>query len=118
MVKALNQDEALGLDGFSYGLVQSCWEILKEDMNIFHDFHATGKFEMSLNATFIPLIPKKTKAVDVKDFCPISLVRGVYKIISKALAYRLKAVLEKVISMSHNAFIRARQILVSVIIAN
>jgi hypothetical protein len=33
------------------------------------------------------------------------------KIISKALANRLKSVLGKIISNSHNAFIRGRQIL-------
>jgi hypothetical protein len=44
--------------------------------------------------------------VDVKDFCPISLVGGVYKIISTVLANWLKKVLEKIISSSQNAFIR------------
>lgn len=47
-------------------------------------------FEKSLNATFIALIPKKTRAIDLKDFHPISLVSGVYKIIAKVLANRLK----------------------------
>jgi hypothetical protein len=49
-----------------------------------------GSFEKSINATFISLIPKKAGAVDIKDFRPISLVGGVYKIISKVLANRLK----------------------------
>jgi hypothetical protein len=47
-------------------------------MNVFHEFHARGKFERYFNATFILLIPKKARAVDLKYFCPISLVRGVY----------------------------------------
>lgn len=43
---------------------------------------------------------------------------GVYKIIAKVLANKLKMVLEKIISTSQNAFIRERQILDSVFIAN
>lgn len=43
---------------------------------------------------------------------------GVYKIISKALAHRLKSMSEKVISRYRNAFTRGGQILDSVLIAN
>jgi len=68
--------------------------------------------------TFIALIPKSPGAVDPKDFCPISLESGIYKIIAKILANRLKMVLEKIISKSQNAFIRGRQILDLVLFAN
>jgi hypothetical protein len=59
-----------------------------------------------LNATFIALIPKKVGAVEVKDFCPISLVSGIYKIIMKVLVNRLKIVMENITSKTQNAFIR------------
>jgi hypothetical protein len=35
-------------------------------MGVFHDFHARAKFEKSLNVTFIALILKKLRAIDVK----------------------------------------------------
>jgi hypothetical protein len=87
-------------------------------MVVFSEFHNRRQFEKSFNATFVSLIQKKTEAVDVKDFRPISLVEGVYKLISKVLANRLKSVLGKIISNSQNAFIGDRQILDSVRIAN
>jgi hypothetical protein len=45
-------------------------------------------------------------------------VGGIYKIIAKVLANRLKSVLEKVISKSQSAFIMGRQILDPILIAN
>jgi hypothetical protein len=60
VVKALNSDKALGPNGFSMAFFQACWDILKDDIiKVFYDFHARGKFERSLNATFIALILKK-----------------------------------------------------------
>lgn len=37
-------------------------------MEVFHDFHVRDKFARSLNATFIVLISKISKAADLKDF--------------------------------------------------
>jgi hypothetical protein len=54
----------------------------------------------------------------MKDFRPISLVGSLYKIIAKVLANRLKEVLNKVISKTQSAFIKERQILDPILIAN
>jgi hypothetical protein len=68
--------------------------------------------------TFVALIPKKTGAMEIKDFCPISLVSGVYKIISKVLTSWLKSVLGKLVSQMQSAFVPSRQILDSILMAN
>jgi hypothetical protein len=97
-------------DCFSMAFFQVWWEVIKTNvMGVFHDFHATSKFEKNLNATFIALIPKKNGAMDLKDFRPISLMSGVYKIITKVLANKLRRVVEKIISKPQNAFVKGRQ---------
>jgi hypothetical protein len=119
VVMTMEGDKARGPDGFSIAFFHFCWEVVKEDiMKIFKEFHAKGKFEASLNSTFISLIPKIPSASEMKDFNPISLVGGFYKIIAKVLANRLKGVLEKVISKMQSAFIKGRQILDPILIAN
>jgi hypothetical protein len=106
VIRELNGDKAPGPDGFTMAFFQKCWDILKYDiMTVFAEFHSQGKFEKSFNATFVSLIPKKTGAMGVKDFRPISLIGGIYKIISKVLANRFKSIFGKIISNSQNAFI-------------
>ena len=84
---------------------------------MFQNFHTQAVFEKSLNASFLALIPKKVDAMEVKDFRPISLVGGIYKIISKVLANRFRRVAHGLISNSQNAFVKGRQILDFILIA-
>ena len=56
---------------------------------VFEEFYQHSKFEKSLYATFIALIPKKNGASNIRDFKPINLV-SVYKILAKVLAKSLE----------------------------
>jgi hypothetical protein len=87
-------------------------------MDFFAEVHTHYKFDKSLNASFIALIPKKQNASNIRDFQPISLIGSVYKLLAKVLANRLRVVLDSLISESQNAFVGKRKILDSVLIAN
>ena len=67
----LNGDKALGMNGLTIAFWQCNWDTIKEDvMRMFRDFHETSKFVMSLNTTFIVMIPKKRRSIIFQGFSP------------------------------------------------
>ncbi|RVW26746.1 hypothetical protein CK203_108374 [Vitis vinifera] len=96
----MNGDKAPGPDGFSVFFWQCCWDFVKEEiLEFFKEFHDQNTFLKSINNTFLVLIPKKGGAEEFGDFRPISLLGGLYKMLAKVLANRLKKVIDKVVSM-------------------
>jgi hypothetical protein len=87
-------------------------------MRFVSEFHRNGKLAKGINSTFIALIPKIDNPQRLNDFRPISLVGSLYKILAKVLANRLRLVIGSVVSESQTAFVRDRQILDGVLIAN
>ena len=77
-------------------------------MGFFKEFHEQSRFVKSLNATFLVLIPKKQNVEHLKDLRPISLMGGLYKILTKVLAKRKKRVMDKIISQSQMDFVEGR----------
>ncbi|RVW58902.1 Retrovirus-related Pol polyprotein from transposon RE2 [Vitis vinifera] len=73
----LNGDKAPSPEGFSLAFWQFYWDFVKD----------------------------KRWAEDLSDFRPISLVGGLYKLLAKVLANRLKKVVGKVVSSTQNAFV-------------
>ncbi|GAU10636.1 hypothetical protein TSUD_419760, partial [Trifolium subterraneum] len=108
-----------GPDGINFGFIEDFWsELQGEVMRFIVEFHQNGKLTKGLNSTFIALIPKVDSPQRLNDFRPISLVGCLYKILAKVLANRLRQVIGSVISESQTAFVKDRQILYGILIAN
>jgi len=108
-----------GPDGVNFGFIKEFWEELKDDvMRFISEFHRNGKLTKGINNTFIALIPKIDSPQRLNDFRPISLVGSLYKILAKVLANILKVVMGTVIADSRTAFVKNRQILDGILIAN
>ena len=63
------------------------------------------------------ILSQRRQAIELRDFRPISLIGGVYKIIAKQLAERLKKVISKLVNKHQMAFTKGRQIMDAVLIA-
>jgi len=108
-----------GPDSVSFGFDKEFWSLLKDELLRFMvEFHRNGKLSKGLNSTFIALIPKVNSPQRLNDFQPISLVGSLYKILAKVLANRLRSVIGSVVSESHSAFVKGKQILDGILIAN
>ncbi|GAU33774.1 hypothetical protein TSUD_393360 [Trifolium subterraneum] len=108
-----------GPDGVNFGFIKDFWPELQVDiMRFMVEFHRNGRLSKGINSTFIALIPKVDNPHRLNDFRPISLVGSLYKILAKVLANRLRTVIGRVISESQTAFVKDRQILDGILIAN
>ncbi|XP_071721951.1 uncharacterized protein [Rutidosis leptorrhynchoides] len=99
-------DKARSLDVVSRDVVRSCQQWLRQ-----------WRLPKNINATFLVLIGKIDKPVNMKDFRPIALCNVLYKILSKVLANRLKSILPLIVSPSQSAFVPGRKITDNIVIA-
>ncbi|KAE8675999.1 Myosin-15 [Hibiscus syriacus] len=118
-LKSCDSNKAPGPDGLNLGFFKRFWSVLKGNiMQFFHRFYVGKDWEHGINHTFITLIPKGSNIGSLDDYRPISLVGGVYKILSKCLSRRIRSCIRDIISPSQFAFIPGRQILDCSLIAN
>lgn len=80
-------------------------------LHILNDF-MLGRIDIfRLNFAILTLIPKVPGADLVSQFHPIALINVIFKIVSKAFAYRLDPIAHKTISLNQTSFIKGRNLL-------
>ncbi|XP_071740127.1 uncharacterized protein [Rutidosis leptorrhynchoides] len=108
--------KAPGPDGFNMKFFKRYWDVIKTDL--VYAIWNKGEFSRGCNAFFVKLIPKKTDAIGLGDFRPISLIGSYDKIISKVLSSRLRKILPSLIGSEQSAFLKGRYILGGALIVN
>ena len=112
-------DKSPGPDGFNFRFIKYFWKVLKPDfLRFISEFYVNASFPKGSNSSFIALIPKLMDPQSISDFRPISLIGCVYKIIAKLLANRMRSVLPLLIDERQSAFVKDRQLMHGVLVAN
>jgi len=110
VLREMEDDKAPGPNGFTMAFFHNCWSVVEKDvMDFFDYFHQHSVFERSLNVSFLIQFLRRVMLLTLWTFRPISFVSSVYKLLSKVLANRLRAVLDKLISESQNSFVGGRK---------
>ncbi|CAN6342300.1 unnamed protein product [Urochloa humidicola] len=109
IVFSMRKDCAPGLDGSSPMFFQANWDTLKADLlQLLNDFHS-GHAELErINKAFLVLLPKKTAALLLKDYRPISLQNCATKFCTKGMTLRLQPWIPFVVHSDQTGFIKTR----------
>ena len=97
-------------DGLTKEFFATFWEDIKDVfLNVFRTAKLKNELSTSQRQAVIKLIEKKDKDKRfIKNWRPISLLNVDYKIISKALASRLKKIMPNLISSQQTAYVANR----------
>lgn len=118
-IHALPTDKVSGPDGYTKEFYVAAWPIIGQDCIVaVQSFFMYGFLPSGVNATILSLIPKTDTAQTMKEYRPIACCNFLYKIISKILATRLKAILPEAIETNQCAFIKGRLLLENVLLAS
>ncbi|KAL9677317.1 hypothetical protein QQ045_005545 [Rhodiola kirilowii] len=111
--------KAPGPDGYSALFYHEKWRLIKEEVTqSLRILNEGGLVNNELNETLITLVPKTGCPITFNEFRPISLCNVAMKVITKALANRLKEVLQSCISPNQGTFVPGRLILDNILIAH
>jgi hypothetical protein len=102
-------EKALGLDGYIGGFYKACWDIIKVE-GIKEIFSLRPACWNLLNSVHIVLMEKKEGGESIGGCRSISIMHSTTKLLVKILANRLAPHLDKLVSRSQSAFIKAHSI--------
>ena len=110
-VKSMNNNKSPGPDGIPTEFYKLYWTYLKSDLiKIYTKGLDDKELAYSQYLAVITLLYKKGTREEIKNWRPISLLNTDYKILSKALANRIKCVLPTIIHEDQRGCVPGRHI--------
>ena len=111
-MKKCRADASPGSSGFTGAFYKLFWRNLKVFIvNSLNFAYETGNLSISQKLGIVILLPKPNKdKMQLSNWRPITLLNHIYKILSGALAERLKPVLPKIVHSDQKGFVSGRYI--------
>ena len=108
--KSIHDNKTLGNDGLSKEFYETFWEDMKDVfINSLKQAKIEGSLSISQRQAVIILLEKEDRGKRfIKNWRPISLLNTDTKIISKAFAAKLKAILPSIISSNQTVYVEKR----------
>ena len=117
-LKQIHLTKALGPNGMSVIFFQKYWDVIGTDVtSMVLNVLNCNMCIIDINKTNITLVPKTNSPSKMTEYRPISLSNVAYKLISKVLANRLKAILPHIIIENQSAFLSKRLTMDNVLVA-
>ncbi len=110
LVKKCKINSSPGIDGISNRFIKEFWEFFRVPLfNYANTCYAKGELTLNFRSAKIRLIPKKGDCSQLKNWRPISLLNCFYKIVSRAIAERLKSVINKITHVGQKGYNSQKQ---------
>jgi len=111
-LKDMKGGKSPGIDGIPVDFYKEFWSVLGEDLlSVLNESLTEGSLPLSCRRAVITLLPKKGSLQEIKNWRPISLLCSDMKILSKALANRLREVMNQVVHVDQTYCVPGRSIL-------
>ena len=111
IIKSLPNKRSEDHNGFSYAILKDCADILSYQLSrLFHLSFTTGQLPSDWKRGVILPIKKKTSAISVADYRPISITSCICRVFERLLRNRIESFLEEneLISKSQHGFVKGR----------
>ncbi|MCO5599452.1 hypothetical protein L7F22_053556 [Adiantum nelumboides] len=110
VVKSLKRDKTPGPDGIQAEVLQELMKYASQDLcDLLNLWKREGTIQPEFNQPefkgLIKLIPKGQDKLEVKSFRPLTMLNTVYKVMTKALALRIRAVVGQVVHSKKFGFV-------------
>ncbi|MCO5595233.1 hypothetical protein L7F22_049272 [Adiantum nelumboides] len=107
----MKKEKTPGPDGIQAEVLQEMIEYAGQDLcDLLNHWRKEGSIQPNFNQGLIKLIPKGQDRLEIRNYRPLTMLNSVYKVMAKALALRIKYVVNQVVHPKQFGFVQGRSI--------